>query len=229
MKSLMVLLAFTALQGGEPEPIVVELFTSQGCSSCPPADRLLAELAERDDVLALSFHVDYWDYLGWPDPYADAAFTQRQRSYDRALGSRTYTPQMIVDGEAEFVGSDRAKAQRAIRSASEKETRTRLTVDIPDWKPDRVRIAYALEDPPDKAIVNLAVVQQSTDNQVNAGENRGRRLTHRNVVRSFVQSRKQAGTLEARLPKEVDRESLRLVIYVQDAQNMAVATAREVR
>ena len=86
-------------------PVVVELFTSQGCSSCPPADALLAELAKRDDVLALALHVDYWDYIGWKDIFADPKFTKRQRQYAKAAGHRTiYTPQMIVAGQDHIVG-----------------------------------------------------------------------------------------------------------------------------
>src|SRR3989304_3616456 len=91
-------------------PVVVELFPSQGCSSCPPADRLLGELARRPDVLALSFNVDYWDYIGWKDPFASPAHTERQRAYGRALGRRVvYTPQMVIDGADEAVGSARAE------------------------------------------------------------------------------------------------------------------------
>src|SRR5712671_4480747 len=107
-------LAVTAAQAGE-RPIVVELFTSQGCSSCPPADALLAELAKRPDVLALSFHVDYWDRLGWKDPYSSRAATDRQNRYAKLLALHTvYTPQIVVDGKWEAVGSDRADVERAL-------------------------------------------------------------------------------------------------------------------
>src|SRR5271169_3162894 len=99
-------------------PIVVELFTSEGCSSCPPADALLAELAGRPDVLALSFHVDYWDRLGWKDPFSSPDATRRQHGYADLLGLATvYTPQMIVDGRWQAVGSDRSEVERALGSA----------------------------------------------------------------------------------------------------------------
>ena len=104
-------------------PVVVELFTSQGCSSCPPADVLLGELAKREDVLALAFHVDYWDRLGWKDPFSSAMATARQRAYGHKLGLRTvYTPQIVVDGTAEMVGSDRRAVARAIAAARAKQT-----------------------------------------------------------------------------------------------------------
>ena len=91
----------------ETRPVVVELFTSQGCSSCPPADRLLAELATRSDVIALGYHINYWDRLGWRDPLSRSSSTERQRSYALQFASQVYTPQIVIDGRSEMVGSDR--------------------------------------------------------------------------------------------------------------------------
>ncbi|MEM9683718.1 MAG: DUF1223 domain-containing protein, partial [Pseudomonadota bacterium] len=97
-------------------PVVVELFTSQGCSSCPPAEALLGELAKRDDVVALEFHVDYWDYIGWKDEFAKPAFSGRQKQYVSSLNGRySYTPQMVIDGKTHVVGSDRRKVEATIR------------------------------------------------------------------------------------------------------------------
>jgi hypothetical protein len=102
----------------DARPVVVELFTSQGCSSCPPADALLGELARRGDVLALGFHISYWDGLGWRDPFSSQSSTDRQRAYARLLGTgQVYTPQMVVDGRREMVGSDRAAVLAALRDA----------------------------------------------------------------------------------------------------------------
>ena len=119
------------LHAGE-RPIVVELFTSEGCSSCPPADALLAELAGRPDVLALSFHVDYWDRLGWKDPFSSPDATRRQHGYADLLGLATvYTPQMVVDGRWQAVGSDRSEVEQALGSArrSRDEVPVALAVD----------------------------------------------------------------------------------------------------
>src|SRR5216684_6783440 len=94
--------------GADPRPVVVELFTSQGCSSCPPADALLGELAKKGEVVALGFHISYWDSLGWKDPLSSPSSTERQKAYARRLGDgRVYTPQMVVDGTSQMVGSDR--------------------------------------------------------------------------------------------------------------------------
>jgi hypothetical protein len=111
-------LVFTLPAMAEPRPIVVELFTSQGCSSCPPADALLGELARRGDVIALGFHVDYWDGLGWKDPLSSPEATARQRAYAHQFGRRqVYTPQLVVDGSDEAVGSDRAEVTALLRGA----------------------------------------------------------------------------------------------------------------
>ncbi|HEV8025928.1 MAG TPA: DUF1223 domain-containing protein, partial [Stellaceae bacterium] len=106
---LMTAAALTAHAGeGRSAPVVVELFTSQGCSTCPPADAYLGELASRPGVIALAFHVDYWNYIGWTDPFASKAATDRQRSYAKQLGLRyVYTPQMVINGTMEGVGSGR--------------------------------------------------------------------------------------------------------------------------
>jgi hypothetical protein len=110
-------LGIASAEAGE-RPIVVELFTSEGCSSCPPADALLTELASRPEVLALSFHVDYWDRLGWKDPFSSPAATLRQQRYAELLGLATvYTPQIVIDGKWQAVGSDRGEVERALDSA----------------------------------------------------------------------------------------------------------------
>lgn len=161
-------------------PVVVELYTSQGCSSCPPADALLAELAGRDDLIALSLHVDYWDYIGWPDPFADPAHTARQRAYARRMTRRTvYTPQIVVDGTYDVIGSRRTAVANAIAMAAE--TPPAVAVALSHTA---VRIA-AGTSPPEGAAIWLAVWDAWQENEVARGENAGRRLGHAHVVRRF--------------------------------------------
>jgi hypothetical protein len=161
---------------------VVELFTSQGCSSCVPADRYLEELAERDDVLALSFHVDYWDYLGWHDTLADPANTERQRDYAEVRGNRQiYTPQMVVNGGAELVGSDRVGVEAAIRRAA-------LPVPVEMHRRDgKVEIEIAARPLPRPWPTTIRLVLYASESEVaiSRGENAGETIAYYNVVRTM--------------------------------------------
>ena len=163
-------------------PVVVELFTSQGCNSCPPADAFLGELAQRADVIALAFHIDYWDYIGWKDPFASPDFTRRQRGYAGALGLRSvYTPQMVVDGRADAVGSDRARVEELIRRSSAV-PKLALTVDTTGAKPILTLPEARLTRP---ATVWLAVYDREERTPVKRGENAGRDLSEYNIVREL--------------------------------------------
>ena len=202
----------------EAAPIaVIELFTSEGCSSCPPADRLLLDLAARDDarLFPLAFHVDYWNRLGWTDPFSDAAYSERQRAYARAVGSgRVYTPQMIVNGEDEFVGSRRVTAERAIQRALD--VPALATVDLQATVDgSSVRIDYAVMDAPSAAVLHLALVQTQAEQTVPRGENAGRTLRHANVVRVFETVPAESGSQVLALPDDLDAENAAVVAYVQ--------------
>jgi hypothetical protein len=184
-----------------PTPVIVELFTSEGCSSCPPADDLLADLIMNQPVkgariLALGIHVDYWDDLGWADRFSKPQFTDRQRAYAQSFGSRRiYTPQMIVDGVEEFVGSDRRKALSAIqKAAAEPHLPVSIRVDrsaqlgkAPDDGTRLVTVRVdSLESLKDRdADVVLAIAEERLASDVERGENTGRRLEHTSVVRSL--------------------------------------------
>jgi hypothetical protein len=169
---------------GESRPVVVELFTSQGCSSCPPADELLGELAKQPGVLALSFHVDYWDYIGWKDPFAAAQYTERQRDYTAKLGLRyVYTPQMVIDGRHDVVGSKRGEVMRIIAEAAMTEPAVAVTLD--DVGGGRVLLS-AGQAPMEGATVWLVNFDDGHDTDVARGENRGHSLHNSNVVREFI-------------------------------------------
>lgn len=211
---------------------VVELFTSQGCSSCPPADAVLRRLeAERSRtgarIIGLSFHVDYWNRLGWRDPFSSPDFSARQRRYARAFGtSRIYTPQAVINGSDGLVGSDEDEVLAHVRRAL-----TRLapaTVSLEVQRSGRtVSIHHAVNDAPLHARATVALVESGLASQVTRGENRGRRLRHDNVVRS-LEERPLNGSLELTLPRGVRPERASVVLLVQTAQSRVIVGAERV-
>lgn len=177
-------------------PTVVELFTSQGCSSSPPADALLGELAQRADIIALSEHIDYWDYLGWRDPFASAENTRRQRDYSRALGVKfLYTPQIVVQGRYQVAGHDR-DAVLAIIAQPAPGIDVQAT-PAPDGGIE-IRIGDAVDvgEPlgPRPATVWLVSYQPRQSTEVKRGENSGRLLVNHNVVKAFHNVGEWSGT-----------------------------------
>jgi len=176
--SLLAMLATPAL-AAEPRA-VVELFTSQGCSSCPPADRVLGELAKDDRVIALSVPVDYWDYLGWKDTLAQHAHSMRQRGYAGSRGDRqVYTPQVVVNGTMQAIGSDRRAIDAACKNAAKAALPVNLTRNGNDIEVD---IGAGQGAP---ASVWLLTVVRATPVAIGRGENSGRTVTYSNVVRSW--------------------------------------------
>ncbi|MEU4477589.1 DUF1223 domain-containing protein [Micromonospora sp. NPDC023966] len=227
---------------GSPPPsgnggfAVVELFTSQGCESCPPAEEVLTEI-ERDarkrgePVFALAFHVDYWDHLGWPDPYAAGAYTARQEAYARAFGTgHLYTPQMVVNGTTEFVGSDRRRAGEAIASALSAGATTPLALSVGDAGDGHVVVDYQAERPPARGMLHVAVVERGLENDVPRGENAGRRLRQDNVVRAFtsVGLGAEQGRVDLAVPPDLDSRHASVVGYVQQEGERAVVGAAAV-
>lgn len=161
---------------------VVELFTSQGCSSCPPADEFLGELAKRDDVLALSFHVDYWDYIGWKDTFASPANTERQRVYARRFGlAYVYTPQMVVHGTVQTTGSNRPAVLNGIAQAK---TQPSIPVEI-KREGDSVSVVLPASDNDPDAIILSVLFDRSGTADIRRGENSGRKIAYSNVVRKL--------------------------------------------
>lgn len=181
----------TAAQAGEGQrPVaVVELFTSQGCSSCPPADALLGTLAQRDGVVALTFNVDYWDYLGWKDTLASPLFTKRQRDYAEHRGDgQVYTPQMVINGHEHLVGSREMEIREAIATELARAPESFVPVSMEHRGKELIVHVGAAPDGtavPD-ATVWVATVVPQTRVAIARGENGGRELTYYNVVRQIV-------------------------------------------
>ncbi|MEH1165037.1 DUF1223 domain-containing protein [Micromonospora sp. CPCC 205539] len=219
---------------------VVEMFTSQGCSSCPPAEEVLTEIdhdgRERGQpVFALGFHVDYWDDLGWPDRFAAPAYTARQEAYARAFGTgRLYTPQMVVNGTVEFVGSDRRRAAGAIASALASSATTPVALSEPEIDDSgggqRVLLDYRIERPAAGAVLNVAIVERGLDSEIARGENAGRTLRQDNVVRAFTSVGLDAerGRVELGAPPDLDPRNAAVLGYVQQDGNRAIVGAAAV-
>jgi hypothetical protein len=224
--------------------VVVELFTSEGCSSCPPADALLAQLEKTQpvagaEVIPLALHVDYWNHLGWSDPFSAHQFSERQGEYAAAFGSgQVYTPQMVVDGVKEFNGSNSSLAQEAIGNAAREPKGEVLLTRTPSPAEGFVRITAQIDKfpkPTDGEVVNvlLAVTESGLASDVARGENSGRRLSHVGVVRSL----KSLGGLpaapgttfkaETEVPVEKGwrRENLRAVVFAQEPGTRRVLAA----
>ncbi|MEM9782056.1 MAG: DUF1223 domain-containing protein [Pseudomonadota bacterium] len=173
--------ALGAPRAASAEGVLVELFTSQGCSSCPPADRALGELAGRPDVVALSFHVDYWDYLGWRDTFADALFSARQFAYRDTWGARVvYTPQMVVGGDLPVQGNRADEVNDAVAVAQESAGDGQIVIE-------RGKMVTArLEGLPDEAVIWTVRYVREADVVIKRGENAGRTIAYHNVVRNIA-------------------------------------------
>lgn len=165
-------------------PWLVELFTSQGCSSCPPADAYLGDLARRQDIVALSFHVDYWDYIGWKDPFATRATTERQRAYVRSMQQRyVYTPQMVVEGIGHDTGREHPAIERLLAEA-QRRSPNRATPELSRSASGALTVklaAFPIEGPP--VDVTLAIYDRRHSTPVASGENQGRMIDNFNTVR----------------------------------------------
>jgi hypothetical protein len=217
-------------------PVVVELFTSEGCSSCPPADGVLARLdretAGSVEVIPLSEHVDYWNNLGWRDRFSSPLFTSRQQDYGQALHLQTvYTPQMVVNGQAQVLGSDENAVRAAIRAAAQgPRAIVALRVAGVDSASCQVR---GFPPGTQTADVLLAVTESSLVTFASAGENSGRRLSHSAVVRSLHTlarlDAKKGGVYSAdvrlNLRPDWNRQNLKLVLFVQDRSSRRILGA----
>jgi hypothetical protein len=219
-------------------PVVVELFTSEGCSSCPPADRALKFLAEQQpvpnaEIIPLAFHVDYWNYLGWKDQFSSPQFSRRQELYVQRFGiDSSYTPQMVVDGEAEFVGNDTGRASMVITDAAKAKKGSVVL------KLDGDSVVASISGLPEHhaSTVFLAITEDGITSEVKSGENGGQTFNHSSVVRNLstlglVEKDVNSFEGKAALPTVAGlrRENSRVVVFVQDNSDrkiLAVGTVQ---
>ena len=225
-------------RAGPRTPVLVELFTSEGCSSCPPADTLLTRLVTDQpidgvEVVGLSLHVDYWNRLGWVDPFSKAEFTERQNDYATIWGvSRIYTPQAVVDGAHEFVGSDDSAARKYITAAGAT-PKVPIALDVEPQGGGADRVVVRISGSPSigrasKANVMLAVAEDGLVSEVRRGENADHTLSHIAVVRSLKRAvqwdlgKGLATTITLQLDPAWHRDRVRVVVFVQDPVSRGV-------
>ena len=201
---------------------VIELFTSQGCSSCPPADKILGELAKDPSVIALSMPINYWDYLGWKDTLADSRFSARQKAYSQVRGDReVYTPQVVVNGSAHVIGSDRAGIESAINATEKADGVMSVPVTMTQsGKQINVSVAASSRGPAAMhGEVWICSISKAVPISIARGENSGRQVTYHNVVRNLLKVGDWNGTAGSwTVPLEnISREGVdAAVVYVQD-------------
>jgi hypothetical protein len=214
-------------------PVLIELFTSEGCSSCPPADALLQQLDQSPTIpgaqlIVLSEHVDYWDHDGWKDPHSSHSLTDRQNVYADHLGLKSvYTPQMVVDGTTEFLGSNGPSAKQAIEKARDLEKTPVRISGVSRENPGTLQAHVETDPLPEssrarKADVYLVLALNHAESQVAGGENKGRRISHVAVVQSLTKvgtvekSKNFAQDVRVKIDPRVDHTNLRLIAFVQE-------------
>lgn len=210
---------------------VIELFTSEGCSSCPPADQLIEALQQQHQgkqLYILSFHVDYWDHQGWKDRFSDKQYTQRQQQYVNWLNAETlYTPQLVVNGESEHIGSDKAAVLGAISGQLQRDFTRTLKLET-GFDGNKLTVSHNQQGNGNTELV-LALVQKKAGSRVTAGENEGKQLFHVQVVRKLQQvplNRRSAAVFQ--LPADFTRAGWELIGYVQDRKTGKISDAARV-
>jgi hypothetical protein len=210
---------------------LVELYTSEGCSSCPPADALVAKIEKESadkPVYILAYHVDYWDHLGWKDQFSSADYSKRQRDYAHYLKTDgVYTPQIVVNGNTEFVGSEEAKLRNAISTNLQNTPSIKISLDATGINPKQATLKYNISNADKNSILQVAVVEKSATSKVAAGENSGRTLAHVQIVRKLqqVNLRVDAGYVDVALPEGFNSKTWEMIGFVQNKSNGAVTGA----
>lgn len=204
---------------------VVELFTSEGCSSCPPADALVSKIQKEYDsqpVYILAFHVDYWNRLGWKDGFSSADYTKRQSQYAAYLHtSQVYTPQIVVNGKKEFVGSEEGTLRNAIKAGLQKAPAAQLTLSDVKADKNKITVNYKAENNGNVSVLLLALVERSAHTNVKAGENSGRNLSHVQIVRKLQTiglSNGKSGSESIALPVGFDAQNWEVIGVLQNMQ-----------
>lgn len=208
---------------------VIELFTSEGCSSCPPADKLVEEIQRKnlENVIILAYHVDYWDRLGWKDTFSDAKYSDRQRMYAGYFKLNSiYTPQIVVNGEKQFVGSDRSALLVALKNPSSISLNPDFQIWISDISLDSVTVKYELADAGSNTKINFALVQNNAVTDVKRGENSNRKLSHVDIVRDFKSINSEKSGVIKLSVENLQPEKFHIVAFLQNIKTGQIITAK---
>jgi len=207
---------------------VVELFTSEGCSSCPPADEAVGRLTGGSkNVFVLSYHVDYWNYLGWKDVFSDAAYSSRQQKYgDLFHLTSIYTPQIVVNGKVQFVGSDETSLKENIDKDLKEIPKTKLQINVRSQSKNQLSISWTTTAQPGLQI-NLALVQNFTKDFIQRGENKGQTLNHYFTVRDFqsVPSGRSSNTAFLTVPAGLQSSDCTVIVFLQNPKTGKIEAA----
>ncbi|MEN2489445.1 DUF1223 domain-containing protein [Flavobacterium sp. B11] len=213
---------------------LLELYTSEGCSSCPPADELLGKIQNeyRDkNVFVLAYHVDYWDKQGWKDIFSSADFTKRQYDYAQFLGKEPiYTPQVIINGKTDYIGSQETSLRNGIKSALSKQALASLNLEA-NQNENSISVNYSVEGTSKNSRLLLAVVQKEAKSNVKRGENAHRILSHYQIVRNLQSvdlNKNKKGTASVHLPKNYNAQDFEIIGFVQDMNSGAILGVKRV-
>ncbi len=210
---------------------VIELFTSEGCSSCPPADQLVAKIQKEDAaeaVYVLAYHVDYWNQYGWKDAFSNADYSRRQKDYAGYLHlSQIYTPQIVVNGKTEFVGSEEATLRNAIKTNLQKSEPTQISLSIANTGQNEASIKYNIAGADKNTALFIAVLQKNAQTKVEHGENAGHTLAHVQIVRKLqkVSLNGSSGTIKVSLPQGFNKDGWEIVGLLQNTATGVITGA----
>lgn len=209
---------------------VVEWFTSEGCSSCPPADEVMARLDREFEgaVYFLGFHVDYWDYIGWKDTFSKAAYTERQRRYSDVFNLNSiYTPQAVVNGKTELVGSKENQLRSAIQQALKDSAASGIRLQARKNDETNIIVSYTVSNAGGSDLY-IALVQSEAITNVKRGENRNRKLAHINIVRelkAIAVNRNANGVADFKIPQGLTSKDIKLIAFMQDRKSLHITGA----
>lgn len=201
--------------------VVLELFTSQGCSSCPPADVVLGRYAldKTSNVIPLAFHVDYWNSIGWKDPFSKHQFSERQRVYAESLSSNVYTPQLVINGKYELIGSESNTIDRKVKQELMEKSDVVISVNTIQRSENQLHITYTIANANRDSNVNIALVHKKVVTAVKRGENSGRQLTNYNIVTEFLSQPLKAKEAVLPFTTALNPSEYAVVVYVQEKEN----------